>query len=228
MVWLLGLVAVSLAGDAGAGAVVRGAVTAATGSRWASRVVAAASDWVAHALVAVCAWMSVLAVGGQTESYQARLRQAAAAAGVAALIDTDRFVETMSLRLDASSLLGRQAFWHCLPSIGALAVVAYWAGRWQSHVIGRCVGVTRHVPAALAGIVLVAGLTHTLRDSARRGLWLLPPGDGLRTPPLGVLLSLAGQCGVAMAAGVVLRRIHASSRPAPHARRTDTSVEHSI
>ncbi len=212
--WLACLVVASLAGDAGAGPAVRAAVAAATGQAWAGRVVAAACDWLAHALVAAFAWMCARAVGVRATSHHAALRQAAAAAAVAALVDTDRFVETLSLRLDASSLLGRQAFWHCLPSICALAAAAHWAGRWRPDAIGRCVGATRHVSEALACIVLVAGLTHTLRDAARRGLWLLPPGNGLRTPPLGVPLSLAAQCGVALAAGLAMRRLGLQRRAA--------------
>lgn len=95
---------------------------------------------------------------------------------ISCLLDLDHFIAAGSVLLDGAMSLSKRPFGHSVTFIvAAVAILA---------AITRC-----FLPRAghLWLLVLVAWLTHQLRDATRRGLWFWPLGS---TPPVPYALYL--------------------------------------
>jgi len=191
-------------GDAGGSSVVRAGIRSTLGP-FTEAAVAAAADVLAHGAIASMSWLGVLWAGGRGGGRTwAVLRQAGLAALVGMAVDLDRFVETRTLRLDASSLLGRQGFMHCGASAALATSLAWLLAFAAPGVVRAILGPTPGLlpPAALSSLVAAAVVSHQLRDAARRGWWLLPPSAGPRTAPIPWPVSVLLQAATGPAVGL--------------------------
>lgn len=92
-------------------------------------VARAALDASAHAFVGGCAYTSFLVTAEPPCGMPARrlIMAFLAAGGASVLLDCDRFIEVGQIRLDASSVLGRQGFLHCVLFVMMAGMIAHGA-----------------------------------------------------------------------------------------------------
>jgi hypothetical protein len=167
-----------------------------------SKLVAALADNAGHGLIATVAWAGALLIEATPGEIWAALQRpspsllpplslrAALLCGlVSCALDADHFIAASSWTLEGALTLHSRPFGHALAFVGAAC-----AGTWL--VVGKALpffllaggpssssaAVLPHPLSFLPLLVLVALLSHQLRDATRRGLWLWP--WGYSTPPI--------------------------------------------
>lgn len=123
-------------------------------------VVRAFLDSSAHFLIGALSW----AIADQSSSFRRLLLEAFCAGCISSMVDIDHFIQAGSLHLKDAVSLSQRPFLHCstLPLILLLLLL---------------VARVRGMPLRLGLLVFSSIFSHHLRDSTRRGLWLLglPP-----------------------------------------------------
>jgi len=125
-------------------------------------------DSTTHGAVALLSWMAVLGRSCSADG----VRQSFLCALVAMLVDADHFLAAGSLRLkDALSLSSRPPFHN-----SSLILILFVSLYTVPYIIGYA-GDPDSLVSHLPWIVLVALLSHHVRDATRRGLWFWPFGS---------------------------------------------------
>ncbi|KAJ0406301.1 hypothetical protein ATCC90586_007339 [Pythium insidiosum] len=146
-------------------------------------------DSAAHGAVGACAWGLFLCfsrdkratpVVSVWRSWRPFVLSCLATGILASALDIDHFVAAGALSLRGATHLQGRPFGHAVTFILA-ASVAVWG-------VSRHCGVSRSQSARRVCRVVIAWLSHQLRDGIRRGLWIWPLGS---TPALFYPLYLA-------------------------------------
>ncbi|KDO35254.1 hypothetical protein SPRG_00100 [Saprolegnia parasitica CBS 223.65] len=124
-------------------------------------------DNAAHATIALLSWALTCTVAFPRHSL--RPLEGVAALFTGSLLDLDHFIVAAGWSFRAATSLSERPFGHAVVFVAALALLTWWT----------C-PVARRVRAV--AFVLACLLSHHLRDSYRRGLWIAPVVGS--TPPV--------------------------------------------
>ncbi|KJE95185.1 hypothetical protein CAOG_005662 [Capsaspora owczarzaki ATCC 30864] len=114
-------------------------------------------------------------------------------------MDLDHFITARSMRIQDATSLPRRPFAHSVTFAVAFAIAAYMVPTILQRIHRQP---QSDLPTQLFGVVLVAMLSHQIRDGSRRGLWVPPFGE---TAPLPLIVYL----GLELLLPVVMRPIFA-------------------
>ncbi|GLD98905.1 hypothetical protein PINS_up020959 [Pythium insidiosum] len=150
-------------------------------------------DSSAHGAVGACAWglflcfshdKSVPSSGLSIVSLRRFVLRCLASGALASALDIDHFIAAGALSLRGATHLRGRPFGHSVTFVMAVVGVIWGISRRAGATPSRCM--------RRASLVVIAWMSHQLRDAVRRGLWCWPLGSTPAIPyPLYLLLELA-------------------------------------